>query len=285
MSTLFVDHLTVIDFSYFDVQRGVVGESWIVDVLLHGDLNEQGMVFDFGHVKKQIKQSIDQGIDHKFVVPILAEGLDITEKNDQIFIRHENQGVLTLDYKSPREAVYLVEHSSIAMSHISRLLQDQINSIMPDNVKGVEIQLRNEQIDGAYYHYSHGLKKHLGDCQRIAHGHRSAIEIYVNQQRQPLQETLLAERFKDIYIGTVEDISREFSDQGQTYWQFSYEAEQGFFSITLNQQRCHLMHSDTTVELIAQHIAQLISDEFPEQDIDIKAFEGVRKGAFGRIIN
>ena len=54
MAALFVDQLTVIDFAYFDPKRGIVGESWIVDIILDGDLDDQGMIFDFGDVKKQI---------------------------------------------------------------------------------------------------------------------------------------------------------------------------------------------------------------------------------------
>ena len=48
---LFVDHLTVLDFSFVHPDRGIVGESLIMDVELYGDLDEQGMVFDFGDVK------------------------------------------------------------------------------------------------------------------------------------------------------------------------------------------------------------------------------------------
>ena len=70
MTTLFVEQLTVIDASYLCPRRGLVGESWIVDLELEGALDEQSMVLDFGSVKKQLKRAIDEGPDHTLIVPL-----------------------------------------------------------------------------------------------------------------------------------------------------------------------------------------------------------------------
>ena len=87
MNHLFVDNLTVIDFAYLDPARGLVGESWIADVVLGGELDEQGMVFDFSNVKRTIKRVIDERVDHRLVIPRGDEGLQWNEDAPNTFRR------------------------------------------------------------------------------------------------------------------------------------------------------------------------------------------------------
>jgi len=280
MNRLFVDNLTVIDFSYFHPQRGVVGESWIVDVELLGELNDEGMVFDFGHVKKLLKQALDNGMDHTLVIPEKLPGLKIDQADDaseDISIEYYSpDGQLAFAYKSPREAIFFVDSNKVTIETARPLLENHLNSLVPNNVRQVQLQLRTEVINSDFYHYSHGLKKHQGDCQRICHGHRSRIEIYCNDKRDIESEQEWAKRLSDIYLITEEDRLPSAHDH---LLHVGYDSEQGRFDVWLNPDQCYFMPGDTTVELIATHIAQSLNDEAPDKQWKVKAFEGVQKGA------
>lgn len=68
MFVLFVNYFMVFDFFYVYLVWGIFGESWIVDLELYGELDQQGMVFDFGDVKKQVCDVLEFLFDYKFVV-------------------------------------------------------------------------------------------------------------------------------------------------------------------------------------------------------------------------
>lgn len=279
MPALFVDQLTVIDFAFFDINRGIVGESWIVDLVLEGELDDQGMVFDFGDVKKRIKQAIDATIDHKFVVPAGSEQVTHQSNSKGLLLTLTDTANNRYYHQSPEQAVVLLDAETVSMEAVKKVLNDACLQVVPSNVAQIHFSLRTEAIAGDYYHYAHGLKKHLGDCQRIAHGHRSQIHIFDNGQRSSELEALWSDKWEDIYIGTEEDLVEPEIENSNDYYRFAYTSEQGYFSLELPKTRCHIMKSDSTVELIASHIAKQLKLIEPHSTIQVKAFEGVNKGA------
>ena len=279
MPALFVDQLTVIDFAFFDIHRGIVGESWIVDLVLEGELDDQGMVFDFGDVKKRIKQAIDATVDHKFVVPANSKHVD-TEKNGQgLKLTLSDTAGHRYYHQSPDQAVVLLDAEEVTMADVIKVLNKACLEVVPANVAKISLKLSTEAITGNYYHYAHGLKKHLGDCQRIAHGHRSRIHIFDNGQRSQKLKAFWSEKWEDIYIGTEEDLVEPEVESSNDYYRFAYTSEQGYFSLEIPKARCHIMKSDSTVELIAHHILKQLKALEPEAKLEVKAFEGVNKGA------
>ncbi|MGB3621614.1 6-pyruvoyl tetrahydropterin reductase [Ketobacter sp. MCCC 1A13808] len=279
MSALFVNHLTVLDFSYVHPVRGILGESWIADLELHGELDQQGMVFDFGDVKKQVRDALESLFDHKLVVPAELPALSKSEQNGITDLNWEDSEGRQYRHRSPAEAVLLLQQAHVSPEALTPLLEQAAMAAVPANVKQIRVRLRTEEISGAFYHYSHGLKKHLGNCQRIAHGHRSRIKVKRNGKRDPLLEKAWALKWKDIYIGTKEDLTEPFSDKGVEYCTFAYQAQQGDFELTLPKSKVYLIDTDTTVEYLAEHIAGRLNQDNPDCEIEVKAFEGVMKGA------
>lgn len=280
MATLFVDNLTVLDFSYLHAKRGMVGESWIVDLELSGDLDKQSMVFDFGHIKRQIKQVLDECADHRLLVPgdseLLTHGSD---GEDRVSITWRYPGG-DIRMRAPDTSILLVPAMEISKGNLSLFLTEQVRSVVPENVTEILLTLREEEFGTSpYYHYSHGLKKHDGNCQRIAHGHRSRIEILENGRRSRYWEKLWADRWEDIYIGTRDDLEGTYYIDEAPHHRFRYESAQGMFELLIPEDHCYLIDTDSTVEQLADHIVQELAREAPGKHFRVKAFEGVSKGA------
>ena len=278
MPALFVDNLTVLDFTFLHPLRGLVGESWIVDVELHGALDAQGMVFDFGDVKKTLKREIDRLADHRLLLPAALPGLEIvTLPDDNLRISYAGRDEHLL-VECPPAAVLRVPAASIEPDGLGAFIAASLRNALPANVERLVVRLREERIDGAFYQYSHGLKKHAGACQRIAHGHRSRIEIEQDGLRSALLERRWADAFRDIYIGTSEDLVDATRDG---HLRFAYRAGEGRYLLELHRRHVYLIDTDSTVEHIAQHIATALKRDNPQHRYRVKAYEGVAKGAIG----
>jgi len=272
---LFVDNLTNVDFSYLHPQRGLLGESWLVQLVLDGNLNEQGMICDFAVVKKAVKQWFDNCIDHALVVPTGMTNLKASQAGGETVVTWQYPDGGEFFCRSPQQAIVLVDMDQVTETSLAKWCKDQLLALFPDEVQGLEISFVPESISGAFYHYSHGLQQHDGNCQRIAHGHRSRIEIFLDGQRDTGVEQQWAETFHDIYIGTRSHLLSEPSAEHH----YLYNAPQGEFEIRLPAKNCYLIDTETTVEQIACHLAQQVKAEYPDKAVTVRAFEGVAKGA------
>ncbi len=281
---LFVDNLTNVDFSFLDAERGLLGETYLANIRLQGDLDEQGMVCDFGTVKKIVRHWLDTELDHRLAVPLRSPNIQISDQGEFLDIRWQfganNQFLQT---RCPRDSIALVDAEILTPSSVAQWCITQLKNLFPDSVAHLELNFTSEEITGAHYHYSHGLKKHLGNCQRIAHGHRSRIDIWENGIKSPELEQAWAERWRDIYIGTRADISATPTYNNEPYYHFAYISQQGPFELTIPQACCYLIETDSTVELIAQHFAQVTKAEKPNSVIRVKAYEGIHKGAIAEL--
>jgi len=276
---LFVNQLTVMDFSYLHEDRGLLGESWQVDVELEGGLDEQGMVLDFGEVKRQVKLTIDQQFDHKLLVPRESTKLTLEQDETQISLTFTLASGDIIKHDSPADAVTIIPASEITLLTVAQAIMQALEALLPANVHSIIIRLYPEHTDDAWYQYSHGLKLHAGNCQRIAHGHRSRIEIFHNGQRDADLEDIWAARLRDVYIGGRKDLITDDQQADADDLQFAYTASQGRFALQLPRTRCYLIDEESTVENIARHIRDELVLSYPEDVIEVRAFEGIGKGA------
>lgn len=266
----------------------MVGESWIVDVVLDGALNEESMVLDFGKVKKRLKALIDDYVDHKLLVPADHPFSTVSRdpSSDTVQVDFARPDGRSIHLCCPAEAYAFVYAEAVTMASVGQYLKDIIATHLPENVQGLQIALRSEIIDTPYYHYTHGLKKHDGNCQRIAHGHRSKVNVIENGVSSQQWAQYWAERWCDIYIGTREDLIplhdsvwRDSAYNLDAHHVFGYEASQGMFYLAIPEAECELVDTDSTVECLAQFMADEQKRLCPDSAFEIWAYEGVGKGA------
>ena len=214
------------------------------------------------------------------LVPVRFAGCRIDESGDALAVEFQLDSGAVITHRSPRDAVLLVDTQAIDPRQIAEDLQIRLKELLPGNVREVIIGLRAEQIDGAYYHYTHGLQKHLGQCQRIAHGHRSRIEIEIDGKRSSEQEQQWANRLADIYIATESHVVETFERNAIPHIRLAYVAQQGDFAVCLPSSQVLVIPHVSTVENIALYLAKTVAGQ-NAASVTVRAFEGVEKGAIG----
>jgi 6-pyruvoyl-tetrahydropterin synthase len=282
MVQLFVNRLTVIDFSYLHGKRGLLGESWLLDLELEGDLDEQGMVLDFALVKQRIKGFVDGAIDHRLLVPSRDPRCHVSLNGDGARVEFGYGARSRIWHQSPSDAICAIAEPEISPRTLAQYLHAQLLPQLPENIHRLGIHLYPEAIPGACYQYSHGLKQHQGNCQRIAHGHRSRLDIQRNGQSDSGLEQEWVRRWRDRYIANREDLVERKAQDGEDYYCFAYHTLGGPFRLEMPAAACYLIDGDSTVENLARYIANQLHLRHPDDRFQVRAYEGVDKGAVAR---
>ena len=158
---------------------------------------------------------------------------------------------------------------------------------VPANVSDVRLSLQPEDgVNGrANFRYTHGLKLHEGNCQRLIHGHRNIIEVFLDGQVNTSAEERLAKLLHDIHFTHVDDLKTPLpleqcfgSEQPVS---ISYESDQGHFHATFTDRKILALCSEPTIENIAGFARRWVAQELSvnEDRVTVRAYEGIHKGA------
>jgi len=292
---VFIKELTNLDCAIFDPSQGIVGQSWHVDVVVHGALNDLGFVYDFSHLKSLVRQSLKDSIDHALVIPVGSKNVDFTEgDNGECWKLHArcriNNNNCHWEYDCPKGAVYPIRCTTITTKAISQEINRLMRHRLPDTVSKVEVQLREEDSEPteAFFRYTHGISGHEGLCQRLFHGHRSRIEVFVDEERRADLEHYVARDLfgNGIHVVTPSQVlnqgSLEIGSRGTTNdpIDLSYTSTLGTYSAKIPANQIFVVENETSIECISRQLALTIKKkEGGNSRIKVQVYEGIRKGA------
>lgn len=297
-STIFLSDITNIDCALFDPSKGVFGQSWRIDVSLTGQIGKLGMVFDFSALKKLVRQTMKTSIDHALVIPInsqsvLYRGNEI-EECWQMRSRPGKGAEHEWEYKSPKGTVFPSRSVSLNRQVIEQEFCRSLKHRLPGHITHVGVSLREEEADPteAVLRYTHGIAGHDGPCQRLFHGHRSRIQIFVGEERRPDLEHWIV---RDVMGANIHfacpsqqtegpKIPVGTRGQGRETVTLAYDGSQGHFEARIPAERIFMVAPDTSIECIAMHCAALVKNrEATNEKVKVYCFEGIGRGSIAEL--
>jgi len=297
--TIFLNDITSVDCAIFDPSKGIFGQSWDIDVTLTGTLGDNGFVFDFSLLKKMVRQVLKTSIDHSLIMPINSQAVQFrgmefrgSEKSEWWHMKSRSGKVGAegeWEYHSPNGAVFPVRSVAINRQVLEQEIVRSLRHRLPQEIISISVALREEEVDPteATFRYTHGIAGHEGMCQRLMHGHRSRLQVFVGEERRPDLEHYIARDVlgNNVHIATpVQFRSGEIAPgtrgKGRDPVVLGYQASQGYFEATLPAERIFCVERETSIECIAAEVARLVKrEENTSERVRVICYEGMAKGA------
>lgn len=306
-SKIFTQSVTSLDCAILAEGQLPFGKSWAVDIVWHGEKDQTGILIDFSIAKSLAKAIIDKTFDHKILTSQKLCPLATVEKvllashprSATLAEAHTFFGIFTFP-----NAIQFVSDSTLNQLKDNRCdeLESEISQEVlkhcPKNIDRVHVKLREceEQSNSNYFHYTHSLCHHKGNCQRF-HGHSNIVNIYKNGSFENQLSTRIATQLNRKYLihesyvvpcaqhdsfALLQEIFPHIEAFKEQLVGIDYEGNQGKNTLWLPKDHVIMLSAESTVENIAEYIwRQLISENLvtEEYDIEVHAFEGMSKGA------
>lgn len=292
---IFLEGVFRLDCAMFEPSAGVIGQSWRVDLNVSGALDDHNFVYDFSSLKKMARQVMKDSVDHALLMPIGSQFVHFSEDEAAEQWRLHAQCKLTdtnfvWDYKCPEGAVFPIRSVTIRPNLVEQELARLLKHRMPQSVSDVQVSLKEESSEptAAFFRYTHGIANHAGLCQRLFHGHRSRVEIYVGDERRAdLEHFVSREIFgSSVHIATPSQVVSGYNQVGKRgpvgeAVVLSYKGSTGKFEATIPADKIFLVERETSIECVAMQIATVLKAEEKQsclsQPASLKALVKVRK--------
>jgi len=123
------------------------GHSYIVRLMLEGDLDDNGMVMDFVVLKKKLRSMVAE-MDHKVLLPATSKIVKISEKDGSVEVTSCSKR-----YVFPSEDVLLLNIPTTTAEEMARMMTEQIigDIDFPKTIKSVSVGLDEERGQTAWY--------------------------------------------------------------------------------------------------------------------------------------
>ena len=292
-NTLFIKDIDRIDCAAYDPSVGVIGKSWYVDVEVTGDLDANGFVYDFSHLKKLVKNTLKSSIDHALLIPIRSSTVEYEGNGDseEWTLRptpRQDKQATTWKYEGPKGSVYPVRTYRVTRDVIEQECAKLIRHRLPNSVQRVSVKLRKEKKPGAsFFRYTHGISGHEGLCQRLFHGHRSRVEVHVAGEQRPDLERYVAH---DLFGSIVHIASTDQAPAGNCEIgmrsnssdtvALSYRGSLGCYKAEIPLSQIFFVRTFTSIESITKEVALHLREKFNiNAPLRVTCFEGIDKGA------
>lgn len=299
LGTIFLHDVTKIDCALFDPSKGVYGQTYEVDVTVGGPIGKSGFIYDFSHLKKMVRETLKTSLDHALIIPINSQAVQFraTDQGECWQMRSRVGKPVPVEsewqYRGPAGSVFSSRCVALNRQTLEQEFARSLRHRLPQSITSVGVSLREAEFDPteAAFRYTHGIAGHEGMCQRLFHGHRSRLQIFVGEERRvDLEHYIVRDVLgTNVHIATpsqFKDGMVEPGTRGKTHAPvtLAYEGSRGYFEAILPADRVFCVAQETSIECITQELARLVKrEENTVERVKVICYEGIDKGAFAEL--